>query len=109
MSKHTPGPWAYTKSVNFGHESFNIHQADGAGYTPYMSDVGTTELGEDMEIQEANARLIAAAPQMLEALDELVDLKDRRHMLAIERYQQARERAWEKCRAAIRAAKGESK
>lgn len=100
MSKHTPGPWAYTKSVNFGHESFNIHQEDGAPYTPYMSDVGTTELGEDMEIQEANARLIAAAPDLLAALENLLDSQSKAACDVLD--------AQNTARAAIRAAKGEA-
>lgn len=105
MNKFAPGPW----------------QIRGTPYLEYwIVDADSPEQGKQNVIAqllphwrpnqgncgEANARLIAAASQMFEALDELVDLKDRRHTLAIEIYQQARERAWEKCRAAIRAAKG---
>ena len=74
MNKHTPGPWDYAPCMNFGHKSFQIHQKDGAPYTPYYSDVATTERGENAEVQEANARLIAAAPQMLEALEAVAPL-----------------------------------
>jgi hypothetical protein len=68
MSKFTPGPWAYAEGVNFGHKCFQIHQADGAPYTPHYSDVAMTERGENPEVQRANAALIAQAPAMYEAL-----------------------------------------
>ena len=96
MLKPSAGPWKITHTALMG---FRVSDSTGWGVAVVLKDTN----------DDANARLIAAAPQMLEALDELVDLKDRRHTLATEIYQQARERAWEKCRAAIRAAKGESK
>ena len=72
-TKHTPGPWATRRSL------------DGSG------DVGITAPGVLNVIAEcfadmrrpgefatdeasANARLIAAAPEMLEALDRIADL-----------------------------------
>ena len=71
MSKATPGPWAFSQSEQFGRVSFYVSQADGAPYTPDYSDVATlvaeTVSGERRSIQEANARLIAAAPELLDA------------------------------------------
>lgn len=71
MSKHTPGPWRYSKSEQFGDTRFYISQQEGATYTPNYSDVATliaeTICGEYGRIQEANARLIAAAPELLDA------------------------------------------
>ena len=71
-AKHTPGPWAFSRSDNFGDARFYVAQQDGAPYTPNYSDVATliaeTVSGERVSIQEANARLIAAAPELLEAL-----------------------------------------
>jgi hypothetical protein len=59
---HTPGPWIYT-SV-YGPEaddvSFTVHQSDNAP-SPIAHDIQT----------EADARLIAAAPKLLEALQKL--------------------------------------
>ena len=74
-AEHTPGPWTFSTDPEGW--SYYIHQADGAPYTPEYSDVagvkiGNTVTGERKEIQEANARLIAAAPDLLEALEELV-------------------------------------
>lgn len=69
MIKHTPGPWiAYKSKSILGGTVYNICQEDGAPYTPNYSDVCQTVEGERDDIQEANANLIAAAPDMLEAL-----------------------------------------
>jgi len=74
MSKHTPGPWKFSRWDQFGDARFYISQEEGAPYTPNYSDVATiiaeTPSGERVQIQEANARLIAAAPDLLKALKE---------------------------------------
>lgn len=67
-TKHTPGPWYYSKVEELGSTHFYIAQQEGAPYTPNYSDVSfSTCSGEYVDIQEANARLIAAAPELLEA------------------------------------------
>jgi len=59
MSKHTPGPWAYE---NYGG---TVHVfLDNKEGTPSICKL----VGND---KDANARLIAAAPELLEALEEL--------------------------------------
>ena len=55
MSKHTPGPWRVDSH-------FNIFYKDAMVAFPCISG------GLD---QKANARLIAAAPELLEALQEM--------------------------------------
>lgn len=73
MSKVTPGPWIANKYTDIcGHEVINVSQKDGAPYTPAYSDVCSTVSGEDLEIQIANANLIAAAPDLLESLEKMV-------------------------------------
>lgn len=71
-AKHTPGPWRYGAWEQFGDTRFYISQQEGAPYTPYYSDVASliaeTVSSELVAIQQANARLIAAAPELLEAL-----------------------------------------
>lgn len=59
MSKHTPGPWEYD---NGGVSRLKDH----SGELRLMVDITTDSpiVGED----EANAHLIAAAPDLLEAL-----------------------------------------
>ena len=78
MSAHTPGPWAFSRWDEFGGRRFYVSQADGAPYTPHFSDVAAliaeTVVDERASIQEANARLIAAAPDLLAALKELLDV-----------------------------------
>ena len=75
MNIHTPGPWAFSQSSQYGDTRFYVAQADGAPYTPHYSDVATliaeTVNDERRSIQEANARLIAAAPELLEALKRI--------------------------------------
>jgi hypothetical protein len=59
--KHTPGPWNYDRSgyslyVNSGRELVTALSMDG----------------KRLETSEANARLIAAAPDLLEALKSVI-------------------------------------
>ncbi|ELI9044533.1 hypothetical protein RSM66_002792 [Pseudomonas aeruginosa] len=66
MSKHTPGPWF----VN-GHERYTKYveaRIDG-GLIQEVAACGPTEKPEQ---QEANARLCAAAPELLEALQSCI-------------------------------------
>lgn len=64
-SKHTPGPWTYD-------EDHNIESPTGrvvsVGWTGYAGESGSGEIYE-----EADARLIAAAPDLLEALKAVRD------------------------------------
>lgn len=75
MSSYTPGPWYFSKWEQFGNTSFYIAQQEGAPYTPNYSDVATliaeTCTGEKLFVQEANAALIAAAPEMYEMLQQI--------------------------------------
>jgi hypothetical protein len=71
-SRYTPGPW---KVVQVGS---NIYIQDGDGhdialvYRPYPGD-NESGAPADLEARRAaNARLIAAAPQLLEIVNELL-------------------------------------
>lgn len=72
--KGTPGPWVACESRD--DRCFYIAQKDGAPFTPDYSDVCgltcNTWSGERHTVQAANAHLIAAAPELLEALDDLL-------------------------------------
>jgi hypothetical protein len=85
MSKHTPGPWRY--------EEFGPNVIIKATKNPMLSVVHSL-YHESREQMEANACLIAAAPELLEALEIALDC--------------AGDAWWaEKAEAAIAKAKGE--
>jgi hypothetical protein len=84
-AKHTPGPWSFSRWDQFGDARFYVAQAEGAPYTPNHSDVAVliaeTVSGERVAIQEANARLIAAAPGLLRTLELILgSLEFEQHM-----------------------------
>ncbi len=67
-TKHTPRPWLFDE----GRDAITTHNRITNGETR----IATVELGwaEPLESEQiANARLIAAAPDLLEALIELAD------------------------------------
>lgn len=63
MSKHTPGPW---------HANPYVH-ASVHGFAVYADRICMDKLADEIQ-SEANARLIAAAPELLEALKQAVNL-----------------------------------
>lgn len=73
MSKHTPGPWK-ADTPRFGYQNVRQDPADwdGRGYQ-LICTVPQSKKGTNYgEMFEANARLIAAAPELLEALKRLL-------------------------------------
>ena len=64
MSKHTPGPWQY--AFEGGTVAF-ITEADGTT----VAKLSTTENTTAHKNLAANARLIAAAPDLLEFAEEV--------------------------------------
>ena len=63
MSKHTPGPWF----ANSGGQVWSDRLNRPANALADVYSCTANERGQDEE-RNANARLIAAAPEMLEAL-----------------------------------------
>lgn len=61
--KHTPGPW-FTKREGFS--TVYVEARIGGGWLQEVAACGPTKEGSVQ--QEANAHLIAAAPELLEAL-----------------------------------------
>jgi hypothetical protein len=74
--KHTPGPWA----VDYSDDGPLIY----TGELLIASVSGSTEhievQGLDEQTTEANASLIAAAPDLLAALEQLLDHGERRNL-----------------------------
>lgn len=101
MSKHTPGPWAY--SADFS-DYDSIH-------TDFRLDAGDMEIiggcgccGSPTISSEADARLIAAAPEILKALEYAVEIYGRFGAVVNEPHNPGE---WiEQARAAIAKAKG---
>lgn len=74
-AKHTPGPWTAEirehlfPSVRIGDP---IPYADGSGFYDGRISVNACSPAADMATHVANAKLIAAAPDMAKALDDLM-------------------------------------
>jgi len=68
MSRHTEGPWVYDRRGE------NLVGRNGVRVRVYGSGLSFSGLPDDES--KANARLIAAAPELLEALKDLVDACD---------------------------------
>lgn len=64
MNKHTPGPW----KVGNSHSNYIINHQYGDGSWGYLMSLSSVVHGE---AEEANAKLIAAAPELLEALERV--------------------------------------
>lgn len=62
---HTPGPWACTYTSNHAHD-YRITRANGL-------KLPLVVIANDHSEQRANARLIGAAPDLLEALQGFIE------------------------------------
>ncbi|WP_338494088.1 hypothetical protein VRB23_06485 [Erwinia aphidicola] len=91
--KGTPGPWVID-GVDVGAE-FNIDSADGGTSVGITSQIFRDK---DKEIRRANAQLIAAAPELLSALQDALHAYDKH----------GEHSEWDFARAAIAKALGES-
>ena len=67
MSKHIPGPWSYTPLAKGMRISADTKTSLALVLVPQYYD-------SEKEAQLANARLIASAPELLEALEEVLEL-----------------------------------
>lgn len=109
MSAHTPGPWAkgdnamrgpakrdwYAVQHVFNQEPFEGVLENEWGVYPPPGNAGPVCIASD----EANARLIAAAPELLAALDGLMASESRGRIMPIGK-------EWDAARAAIAKARG---
>lgn len=82
-TKHTPGPWAY-RPQKYDDWGYVRGPEQGDGFQPFICQAKDMRAMDDDVLNEhrrngtdpweANARLIAAAPDLLEALEEIRDL-----------------------------------
>lgn len=63
--KHTPGPWGCIDTSNHAHD-YRLTKPDGSTLPLHVE-------ANDHSEQRANARLIAAAPDLLEALKYVLE------------------------------------
>jgi hypothetical protein len=79
-SRHTPGPWRVGHSV-WSRERGSAIEGTVPTVRAYNDvggcDIPVVSLGLPQEECEANARLIAAAPDLLEALELITDSHER--------------------------------
>lgn len=66
-TKHTPGEWAHTDGSIYSY---------GVGHGADIATVNTDSAHFTEDEAEANARLIAAAPELLEALQKISQMSD---------------------------------
>lgn len=71
MSDYTPGTWRYFKNVD---ETFSVIPADALTDESYAETVIAEVFTDGIADPEANARLMASAPEMKIALIEDVEL-----------------------------------
>ena len=89
MSKHTPGPWR-VEQQSYNEHPYGVMAPESAKHDLDLLCEFSPEMTND-----ANARLIAAAPDLLEALEILVS----DHAASLE--------DWEAAHAAVKKARGE--
>ena len=121
MSKHTPGPWAVTSvsmntgNISVGHRDLRIVIAEvtnAASFGDMMA--GAMKRGgggfeqDDCHTQLANARLIAAAPDLLEALQHLSSVYEHIWVKMSDGEMAIVKGAWEAAELAIAKAEGRS-
>lgn len=107
MSKHTPGPW----EVRIPSSTAARHPVYIVGGDLILAAISVPGGAyEDLRVAHANARLIAAAPAMLEALEEMLEVHGVRweHVRGGSSIPASWVELSDKARAAIKAAKGEA-
>ena len=96
---HTPGQWEASKGEGLAH--WNI-SGDGQCLANVFDFIGSPTLYDRVGQGEANAHLIASAPDLLAALESLTQLGTDDNGAII-----VGPRGWELAQAAIRRARGE--
>lgn len=104
-TKHTPGPWEHNDSgLIFGQMTDDDNEA------PFVADVIEDEVHAALGLlsprEQANALLIAAAPELLEILESAVTELEH-WMLGCDQEDESSQTIIELARAAIAKAKGE--
>jgi len=102
MTQYTPGPWNYAGPSDIGRDTYSIYGNGPLAYTAGPSDYG--------DAAEANARLIAAAPDLLAALKQIMEWEGYDHEAGYYPDEDTEQRAsevWNDAKAAIAKATGQ--
>lgn len=89
-TEHTHGPWKVLEHAR-GRGRTCVTTANGAPVPAVICEIDTKSVGTNDEIRLANARLIAAAPELLAALRELCADKYLSDPINLERMKNARD------------------
>ena len=73
-TEHTPGPWVASQGTETEPERWTVVAENGPPW--WIAVVENGQPGDSLETEAATARLIAAAPELLEALIELVSMTE---------------------------------
>ena len=79
-TSHTPGPWSYE---NEGQTVYVGDQIEGQWIAQVRGWGWLQKLKNGEAVQDANGRLIAAAPELLEALQNIIDSVDKGHAVIL--------------------------
>lgn len=85
-TKHTPGPWEVTDNTADGYGQLVVGSMHGAVAICYTAEPGDPGMPSECE---ANARLIAAAPELLECLLDVLDADGDLYAMDFNRYRAA--------------------
>ena len=95
---HTPGPWKHANKGDYDTNGIGIFANNPAGMPYYVATAGFMGTA-DHRYAEANARLIASAPDLLQVVEDYVLLCDLHDYVGA---------VPDAARAALRKAKGEA-
>ena len=70
-NQHTPGPWTAEHGQIYADEFIQLE--GGAGYPRHTNVATANDMWTDKTTRHANARLIAAAPELLAALQWAIE------------------------------------
>ena len=97
--KHTPGPWYHTEKAIMANNGGTFIAENPAVKWEALAELtknkGNLELRENIKQANANARLMAAAPIMLEALQAVADSMEGSNTLLAQQVRDAIRKATE--------------
>ena len=102
MSKHTPGPWESARNNSHRGSIATIHGCSNKDWV----EVWSPNMWGPEEVNEANARLIAAAPELLEALKTCVNVLTEPGIMDVDEWKWLKKLAVQDARDAISKAEG---